>query len=278
MQKYDYFLAPEQLTYDTDVTIHNVGFSQCPPNYTYGWDTRDYYLIHYCLSGHGTYYASGREYQIDPREGFLITPESTIKHLSDSRDPWNLCWVGFEGEHMADYLKQAGLDREHLIFRYTKDNLIESCIENIYDRVRHSETSGLILTGYLYVLLGALSDQTKNEDDTLITLNHFEKAVRYIQHHIRSPITVEQLADQHNVAPSQLYRSFMKHAGMSPKKYLDQEKMAKACELIQKTDLSMHEIANYLGYEYDTHFYKTFHRVMGMKPSEYAEKEGRKNL
>ena len=29
MQKYDYFLAPEQLTSDTDLIIRNVGFSQC---------------------------------------------------------------------------------------------------------------------------------------------------------------------------------------------------------------------------------------------------------
>lgn len=271
MQKYDYFLAPGQLTSCTDVIIRNVGFSQCPPNYTYGWDTRDYYLIHYCLSGRGVYCARGQEYQIGPQDGFLITPGSTIRHLSDPADPWSLCWVGFCGERIKDYLKRAELDREHLIFRYTKDNLIESCIENIYDRARRPEVSGLTLTGYLYLLLGALADQTTETDAALITLNHFEKAVRYIRHNIRSPITVRQLAEEHNVAVSQLYRSFMKHSGMSPKQYLDQEKIKKACELIRKTDLSMHEIANYLGYEYDTHFYKTFHRVMGQKPSEYAQ-------
>lgn len=277
MQKYDYFLAPEQLTSYTDVIIRNVGFSQCPPNYTYGWDTRDYYLIHYCLSGHGIYYAGNREYEIGPQDGFLITPGSTIKHLSDPKDPWNLCWVGFRGERIAYYLQKARLDREHLIFRYTRDNLIESCIENIYDRARCPEVSCLTLTGYLYVLLGALADQNSEETGAPVTLNHFEKAVRYIRHNIRSPITVEQLAEQHNVAVSQLYRSFMKHSGMSPKQYLDREKMAKACELIRKTDLSMHEIANYLGYEYDTHFYKTFHRVMGEKPSEYAAKLNRES-
>ena len=113
MQKYDYFLAPEQLTSDTDLIIRNVGFSQCPPNYTYGWDTRDYYLIHYCLSGHGIYYAFDREYRIGPGDGFLILPGSTIKHLSDPRDPWNLCWVGFRGDRIPDYLQKAGLDQEN---------------------------------------------------------------------------------------------------------------------------------------------------------------------
>lgn len=272
MQIYDYFLAPEQLTSYTDVIIRNVGFSQCPPCYTYGWDTRDYYLIHYCLSGHGIYYAGGKEYSIGPKDGFLITPGSTIMHLSDQKDPWNLCWIGFRGHKIADYLKKAGLDETHLTFRYTRDNLLETCIENLYDKVRQPEISSLTLTGYLYILLGALADNHQERQDDSVSLSHFEKSVRYILHNIRSSITVDELAKNSNIAPSQLYRSFMANCGMSPKQYLDKEKMKKACELIQKTDLSMHEIARYLGYEYDTHFYKTFHRIMGETPSEYAKK------
>lgn len=273
MQKYDYFLAPEQLTSDTGMTIRNVGFSQCPPNYTYGWDTRDYYLIHYCLSGRGTYFCGGSSYALGPGDGFLITPGSTIMHLSDPKDPWNLCWVGFRGDMAAEILKKASLDEKHLLFHYTRDDLLESCIENLYDKARHPDVSSFTLTGYLYVLLGALIDNHKASHEKTVSLSHFEKCVRYIRHNIRSPITIEQLAREHNVAPSQLYRSFQKHCGMSPKEFLDREKIKKACELMQKTDLSTHEIAAYLGYEYDTHFYKIFHRIMGRKPSEWKQQE-----
>lgn len=271
MQKYDYFLAPEQLTSSTGIIIRNVGFSQCPPNYTYGWDTRDYYLIHYCLSGRGIYYTADHKYTIGPGDGFLITPGSTIMHLSDSRDPWNLCWVGFTGAEIPVFLKKANLDSRHLVFHYTRDALLESCIENLYDKARNPEVSSLTLTGYLYVLLGALAENHREKRNATISISHFEKSVRYIKHNIRSSITIEQLAEENNITPSQLYRSFMKHCGQSPKQYLDTAKVQKACELIQKTDLSMHEIARYLGYEYDTHFYKTFHRITGEKPSEYKQ-------
>lgn len=271
MQKYDYFLTPEQLISYTDIIIRNVGFSQCPPNYTYGWDTRDYYLIHYCLSGHGIYYADGKEYKIGRGDGFLITPGSTIMHLSDKKDPWNLCWVGFKGSCVEMYLERANLNKEHLVFRYEKDNLIENCIENLYDKSRNPATSALTLTGYLYILLGALADSHRAEKNTAIPLNHFEKASRFIEHNIRSPLTIEQLAEENNITSSQLYRIFIKACGISPKQYLDTAKIKKACSLIEKTDLSMHEIAAYLGYEYDTHFYKTFQRIMKQKPSEYKE-------
>ncbi|MCL2838908.1 MAG: AraC family transcriptional regulator [Oscillospiraceae bacterium] len=271
MQKYDYFLEPENIPPDAEIVIHNAGFSRCPPNYTYGWDSRDYYLIHYCISGKGTYFANDKEYSLGPGDGFLITPGSRIMHLSDVSEPWNLCWVGFRGERVAEYLAQARLDAENLIFRYTKDNLIETTIENIYDNIRFSDFSHLTLTGYLYVLLGALIDNAENKNSAKIAINHFEKAARYIKLNIRSPLTIPDLADELDISPSQMYRSFMEHCGTSPKQYLDRQKMLKACELMEKTDLSYSAISSYLGYEYETHFYQKFKKIMGITPSEHKK-------
>lgn len=272
MQKYDYFLNPDRISDKDEVTLYNVGFSQCPPNYTYGWDTRNYYLIHYCISGKGIYYANGKEYSIKPHDGFLITPDSTIMHLADRHEPWNLCWVGFNGKRIGEYLSQAHLDNNNPIFRYTKDDFLENCIADLYDKVRIPEVSNLTLTSHLYALLGALIDNNMQEKLTKISLNHFEKAARYIKHNLRSPLTVELLALEHDIAPSQLYRSFMSNCGISPKQYINQQKMKKACELMAKTDLSFRDIAGYLGYEYETHFYKTFKKIIGIRPSEYKRK------
>lgn len=271
MQKYDYFLDPDQNSRNGEAIIHNVGFSQCPPNDTSGWDMRDYYLIHYCISGKGIYYMNGCEYHIESQDGFLIMPGVSYMHLSDSKEPWNLCWVGFRGPNAAEYLHQAGLDEKHPVFHYTGDNLIETCIENLYDNARIPDISPLTLKGYLYVLLGALFNNHARMDTEKIPLSHFEKVSRYIRHNIRSSMTIQFLAEKHNIAPSQLYRSFMACCGMSPKQYLDMQKMKKACDLMEKTDLSTKEISAYLGYEYETHFYKTFKKLMGIKPSEYRQ-------
>ncbi len=273
MQKYDYFLDTDQNGQKEDIIIHNVGFSQCPPNDTSGWDMRDYFLIHYCTSGKGIYYVSGREYPIEPHDGFLITPETAYMHLADQKDPWNLCWVGFHGSKIETYLNQAVLTDKHPVFRYTRDNLIETCIENLYDNARIPDISPLTLTGYLYILLGALINNHANADTPKISISHFEKVSRYIKHNIRSSMTIQFLAAEHNIAPSQLYRSFMACCGMSPKQYLDTQKINKACDLMEKTDLSTKEIAAYLGYEYETHFYKTFKKFTGIKPSEYRQEK-----
>lgn len=271
MQKYDYYMDPEKVDPAAEIVIHNVGFSACPPNYTYGWDTRKYYLIHFCVAGAGTYITENQEYPLHRNQGFLITPNSTIMHLSDPSNPWSLYWVGFSGEKIGAMLKQANLDESHLTFSYDKDDFIQNCIENIYNNIRKPTICHITLMGHLLLLIGKLSEMNQEDNDGIITLNHFEKAARYIKLNIRSQINISDLAHEHNVDTSQLYRSFIKHSGMSPKQYLEKAKMKKACDMITKTDLSFHEISEFLGYEYDTHFYKSFKKQIGMRPTEYKK-------
>ena len=39
--------------------VYNVGFQKCPPDYGWGPGVRDHFLLHYIVSGHGTYESGG---------------------------------------------------------------------------------------------------------------------------------------------------------------------------------------------------------------------------
>lgn len=41
------------------LSVKNVGFQQCTPGYRWGAGVRDHYLIHYVVSGRGTFTAAG---------------------------------------------------------------------------------------------------------------------------------------------------------------------------------------------------------------------------
>lgn len=47
MLVYDQYIYPEKPDCDDDILVFHSGFSSTLPNYSYGKDTRDYYLIHY---------------------------------------------------------------------------------------------------------------------------------------------------------------------------------------------------------------------------------------
>ncbi len=47
---------------ELSLLVYNVGFQKCPPGYGWGPGVRDHYLLHYVLSGQGTYETGGRTF------------------------------------------------------------------------------------------------------------------------------------------------------------------------------------------------------------------------
>lgn len=271
MLVYDQYIYPEKPDSDDDVIVFHSGFSSTLPNYSYGKDTRDYYLIHYITKGKGTYRTEDTLYELEEGDGFLILPGSTIVHTADKYSPWDLCWVAFFGKKADALLKAAGLDKEHLIFHYDRDDFLENCIRNIYNESRTTKNI-LYINGHFYLFLGKLAEQHQrehNHKEKIVQFNHFEDAMIYIRRNIRHQISVNHLANYMRLDPSQVYRIFKKHTGKSPQQVICEMRMEKACAFLAKTDLPIREISEWLGYEYQSHFTKQFQANIHMSPSAY---------
>ena len=274
MLVYDQYIYPEKPDTDEDIIVFHSGFCSTTPNYSYGRDTRDYYLIHYVTRGRGTYQAGGRQWQLKENDGFLITPGTTIVHTADKNEPWDLCWVAFFGRKAGDLLRKAGLDEDHLLFHYDRDDFLEACIKNIYNESRTGKNIASI-TGYFYLFAGRLiemyEEKEKKKPD-IVRFSRFDDAVIYIRRNIRSRITIENLANYMRLDASQVYRIFKKKTGLSPQQFITRMRMEKACEMLDKTDLPVREIAEWMDYEYQSHFTKQFQKEMGLSPTEYRER------
>ena len=48
-------------------------------------------------------------------------------YQADKDNPWTYLWIGIDGDKAKLYLNSVGLDSEHLIFTYEKD-------EDVYKR------------------------------------------------------------------------------------------------------------------------------------------------
>lgn len=271
MLVHDQYIYPEKPDCDDDIVVFHSGFSSTMANYSYGKDTRDYYLIHWITRGRGIYQTGRTKYALKEGDGFLILPGQTIVHTADKKEPWDLCWIAFFGRKAGEILEEAGLDEEHLIFHYDKDTFLEDCIQNIY-KASQTGKNVLYITGQFYLFMARLAEE--NQKERFLSagnsqFSRFEEAMNYIRRNIRSQISVAQLANSMRLDPSQVYRIFRKHTGRSPQQVIAELRMEKACEFLEKTDLSIRDIAEWLGYEYQSHFTKQFKDHRKMSPSVY---------
>lgn len=59
-----------------DLYLCFCGMSKCEPNHSFGPAVRPNYIIHYILSGKGTYQVEDQKYELQGGQGFLIEPEA----------------------------------------------------------------------------------------------------------------------------------------------------------------------------------------------------------
>ncbi len=82
-------------------------------------------------------------------------------------------------------------------------------------------------------------------------------------------ISVVELANEARLSPFHFTRMFTKSVGMSPRAYLVQLRIQRACDLLQNSDLSVLEIALDVGYASSQVLARVFHKHMKLTPSDY---------
>ncbi len=80
-----------------DLYLCFCGMSACRPNHSFGPAVRPNYIIHYILSGKGTYQVGERRYEIRQGQGFLIEPEAVTFYKADGRTRGLICGLVFPG-------------------------------------------------------------------------------------------------------------------------------------------------------------------------------------
>ena len=229
------------------------GYEHCIPGHTYGPAVREYYLIHYILSGEGYFTADGERHHLKKGECFLIKPRQITKYWADMDHPWYYVWIGFNGELAADFEKLPPVWKPNpgIFYEIRRVEEIQSLRKEY-------------LTGILFQMYCELFQDRKQEKDYAGEIREF------IQYNYMSEITVEGLASMVNIDRRYLSRLFRARYGVTMKRYLTEYRMEKAAQFLQ-SGVSVANAADMVGYKDVCNFSKMFRKIMGVCPAECRE-------
>lgn len=102
-----------------------------------------------------------------------------------------------------------------------------------------------------------------------------ERVTEYIQEHLGENITVEDLLAVTKQKRHVLYAYFKQYLGVSPRAYIDQQRLIKAKELLENTQMPIGKISEALGFCKEDLFSKFFKEKMGMgmTPTQYRKQK-----
>ena len=252
------------------LSVYNTGRQKCTPLYQWGPGIRDHYLIHYIISGKGYYEIDQKRYELKAGDIFAAFPGVPITYYAHSTDPWEYCWAGFNGSDALTILSAAGLTRKKpVIFHFPQGLAFKQCLGAIYESRGAGFYHTVEMTGKLYGALALLIKNMPEQKGERDGGHYIQKAVEYIHGHFAYPISVEDIASYTGISRSQLYRTFLKHTGLSPKDYLTKFRLGQASRLLKNTDLPIITIAGSAGFDNSLYFSKVFHKYYGISPSAY---------
>ncbi|MDC3418542.1 AraC family transcriptional regulator [Aquibacillus salsiterrae] len=98
-----------------------------------------------------------------------------------------------------------------------------------------------------------------------------DKVVSYIHENYDYDIGVEELAQLVHLHPNYLHRVFKQEMDMTINKYITKVRIEKAKELLENSDISVTNIANYVGINSSQYFSSIFKKHTGLSPVAYRK-------
>lgn len=258
---------------NTDLNFYDCGEEVCTSGYSYGPAVRNHFIIHFILSGKGTFRCGKKTYIFESGNAFLICPDYVTYYEADIKDPWHYIWVGFNGVKVPKIIHSAGLSYDNPIFNYDIDKFFKDTIEKMASFTKFSLETDLSRLSYLYLLLSKLIEiAPKNNSVSTYHSNietYVKSAVDYIEVNFCYNISVNKLADYIGINRKYLCTIFKNILGQTPIEYIIKTRMEKACHFLTNHDLSIAEVSTSVGYPDQFVFSKQFKKTIGQSPSNY---------
>lgn len=231
-----------------------LGQESCKPRHSFGPAVRTHWLLHYVVSGFGTFVRDETAYRVGPGQIFVIQPHLRTYYEADREHPWSYIWIGFRKDgSLADVFSQPVIScpAAHELF----DEMLASAnMEN---------GRSAFLSGCLWRLVGLLLEQKP------IRADYVDKAISCMQSEYANGITIREIAGRLGLDRSYLCALFSKRMGMSPKAYLINLRLTKAAALMTVHGASPSMAALSVGYQNIYHFSKMFKMHFGVSPRAY---------
>ena len=262
--KHSYIVGENLLN---SLSVYNVGYQKCDPEYQWGPGVRDHYCIHHIFSGSGSYMIGEKQIRLKEGDTFILYPGVEVRYCADRKKPWEYGWAGFMGTDAASIIRNTDFTKKipYIPAGKIPDRKIREGLQKIYDVKGNTYEAAVAMTGALYSFLAVFMHYHESEvPERDARMMYVEKA--------ENPVTVEDVADYVGISRSHLFRSFQTYMNCSPKEFLSQYRIKQACRLLKETDLSVSAIAYSVGFENNLYFSKAFRKQKQISPTLYREK------
>ncbi|MBQ4556394.1 MAG: AraC family transcriptional regulator [Clostridia bacterium] len=221
---------------------------------------RPYWLLHYVVSGKGTFNTGGASYTVSPSQIFVVRPHQKHSYIANENNPWHYIWVAFESDIALPHILSTDVFTAPAAGKIFSDILSAAKIE--FGKEEY-------ISGKVWELMSLLIQLESGMAE--IQSPYVNAAKEYISENYMRGIKVTDIAKSLNLDRSYFSTVFKKQTGMSPQQYLCEYRLERAAELLSRGEDSVTEAAYHSGYGDIVNFSRMFKKHFGTAPSKYRD-------
>ena len=160
--KHSYIVGENLLN---SLSVYNVGYQKCDPEYQWGPGVRDHYCIHHIFSGSGSYMIGEKQIRLKEGDTFILYPGVEVRYCADREKPWEYGWAGFMGTDAASIIRNTDFTKKipYIPAGKIPDRKIREGLQKIYDVKGNTYEAAVAMTGALYSFLAVFMHYHESE-------------------------------------------------------------------------------------------------------------------
>lgn len=217
--------------------------------------------------------ANDKLFPVQAHQLVVVNPNVIHTEVSFESHPLEYIVLGIEG---LEFTISDAAEGSFCIYTFKEDNDVLVCMRKILREMQNRESSFQILCqAYMDIIVVQLM---RNASVSAVPIHSRLPAnrqcatvKRYIDHHYKENITLDQLAEKVSITKYYMVHAFKREYGVSPINYIINCRIKEGKRLLAETDLSLSQIAAILGFSSSSYFSQTFRNAEGTSPTEYRK-------
>ena len=264
------YFRPNPSTNET-IKILDCGYHETLQGHYSAQKVVDHFVLHFIISGKGTYQVHDQTYHLRENDCFLLLPHVPIRYQSDPEDPWVYYWVGFDGADALELMQLCNISYQIPILHYESVEELTGILKPLTVLNTSSISDSYIALGEFYLLCSKLMQYNQNIKSLSRKEYYVNQTISLIEHSYFKNISVQSIADSVGLDRTYLYRIFKETMGITIQEYITNLKLKRARYFLSNSDFSCADIAFYCGYISEQYFSMAFKKGVGMSPSSYRK-------
>jgi AraC family transcriptional regulator of arabinose operon len=232
------------------------------------------WLLIYCVRGSGRFSYTSGEFSTQSHDAVLIAPNTPHRYeVAPATKRWELLWAHFlpptewrawlKWQSPAPGWGHLHVDNQHSckqIVAHFKDTIqLTAGYRHHREALALNALEAVLLCCHEQVVLERVQGQDPRISDVM----------DFICRQLDQPLGIQELARQCHLSPSRFAHLFREQMQMTPQKYVEQQRIERARELLEHTGYTIATISQEVGFESAFYFSRRFKHATGMSPREY---------